>query len=952
MRKLHLVSHTHWDREWYLTFQQFRLKLVRLVDKLLSILESDPDYRHFMLDGQTIVLDDYLYMRPENAATLRQYVQEGRLHIGPWHILPDEFLVSPEATIRNLLQGQRTSERFGPKMMVGYIPDPFGHIAQMPQILRGFDIQVAAFRRGLSTEPCELWWQAPDGSRLLTAYLRDGYDNAAWSDPAQPEKFLEDIRRLRDSLLPHTACTHLLLMNGTDHMEPHPETSRAVAYVNAHLENDRLVHSTLPEYFAAIQAEIDEDQIPTVFGELRDPQRHHLLPGVLSTRMWIKQRNHACETLLEKWAEPFSAFASLLEGGPQTAGAPSTRLGNPAPILRQAWRMLMENHPHDSICGCSIDQVHTEMRPRFDQVEQVGEEITRQSLEAIAAQIDTRSPGSGPQMGEPRSAIVVFNPTAGPRSDVVHARIKIPAGVDAFEIVDAGGQRLPHSLLSSQQAGIGTMPLDREGLQLLNTALETGMYGDMAIVDLGFRRQGDTLLIDVILVRHGKPALRRLQQKSDELMAVLADQSLVHFLVRAREPRETTIQFVAPELPGFGYGVFWLRPSAQAASEPEAAAQTIENEFFRVEAQPQDGTLTITDRWSGAIFSGLNRFVDGGDAGDSYNYSPPAYDTLISHEQGSVLGVRIERLSGVETLEIRLELPIPASLSEDRQRRAPQNVPLYITTRASVYPGVPRVDIETRVDNRAADHRLRVHFPAPFRATHAHSDAHFFVQPRSLELPKAGSGWVEQPRPEIPQRAFSDLSDGKTGLMIANRGLPEVAMLPIEGAGAEIALTLLRCIGWLSRDDFSTRVDHAGPMLPTPGAQEIGKHTFEYAILPHTGDWQAACQQAYAYQAPLRAAGAELHPGSLPSRGYFIETAPASFVVSAVKQAEDGSGLIVRGYHLLDKPASVSLETWRPFRRAVRVNLAERELEELPLAPDGSLALLVEPHQIASVKFS
>ena len=205
MHTLHMVSHTHWDREWYLPFQQFRLKLVHLIDGLLDLLDSDPRYTSFMLDGQTIVLDDYLEVRPEREQKLRQFIQEGRIVVGPWYILPDEFLVSPEATLRNLLQGERTCRRFGPKMQIGYIPDPFGHIGQMPQILSGFGITLAALRRGLSDEPCELWWEAPDGSRDFLAYLRDGYDNAASLSPTDPDRFTSDVRRLRDSLLPYAS---------------------------------------------------------------------------------------------------------------------------------------------------------------------------------------------------------------------------------------------------------------------------------------------------------------------------------------------------------------------------------------------------------------------------------------------------------------------------------------------------------------------------------------------------------------------------------------------------------------------------------------------------------------------------------------------------------------------------------------------------------------------------
>ncbi len=157
-----------------------------------------------MLDGQTIVLEDYLQMRPEREADLRGYVQSGRMLIGPWYILPDEFLVSPEATIRNLLEGERTARRFGPKMKVGYIPDPFGHIGQMPQILRGFGIETASLWRGLADQPSEFWWQSPDGSRVLMGYLRDGYGNARRAGQrGGPEAFVTEVQPLRDRLADH-----------------------------------------------------------------------------------------------------------------------------------------------------------------------------------------------------------------------------------------------------------------------------------------------------------------------------------------------------------------------------------------------------------------------------------------------------------------------------------------------------------------------------------------------------------------------------------------------------------------------------------------------------------------------------------------------------------------------------------------------------------------------------
>ncbi|HEX7976880.1 MAG TPA: hypothetical protein VF498_20905, partial [Anaerolineales bacterium] len=646
MTQIHLVSHTHWDREWYLPFQQFRIKLVHMVDRLLELLAADPNFHYFMLDGQTIALEDYLQMRPEREAELCEYIQEGRLLIGPWHVLPDEFLVSPEAIVRNLLQGERTSRRFGPKMMVGYIPDPFGHIGQMPQILRGFGIQEASVQRGLSDEPCELWWDAPDGSRVFMAYLRDGYGHAAVLPTSEPETFVTEVKRLCDSLRPHAAAPRLLLMHGTDHTEPPFDTSLAIAYAKEHLEGDFLFHSTLPEYISQVREELGIDGLsaldgpatpaapllPVVTGELRSCKRHNLLPGVLSARVWIKQRNHACETLLEKWAEPFSVFSGLTEDSPapqagesnQVSGGSASetvrpaspvvgqrnveaRLSNPAPILRHAWRILMECHPHDSICGCSVDQVHAEMGPRFDQAEQIGEEITRQSLQALADQLDTRPPGwTG---SAPHSALLVFNPGAAACNGLASAWLHVPPGWDGLQIVDRAGRPLPYRIGETAQRELASMVMDRQQLYALLGGMQDGRVGGVgALQEVQFQRTPAALLISASLSESGEPDEAALAQATARLMEFLADESLDRFILQA-SLSQARLDFIAQEVPGLGCRAYWVIPGP--ASQPAAtgsAAVSIENEFLSVSVSPADGTLTMTDRRSGTVYRGLNRF--------------------------------------------------------------------------------------------------------------------------------------------------------------------------------------------------------------------------------------------------------------------------------------------------------------------------------------------------------
>ncbi len=986
MQTLHIISHTHWDREWYQTFQQFRLRLVHLVDKLLDILDADPDFKYFMLDGQTIVLDDYLLMRPEMEETLRGHIQSGRILIGPWHILPDMFLVSPEAHIRNLLAGERESRKWGSKMSIGYMPDSFGHIGQMPQILSGFGIDNACLWRGLDDQPAEFWWQSPDGTRVLMLYLRDSYSNGANLNAQNPVMFTEQIQQAGDSLAPNSAVSNLLVMYGTDHMEPSPATSKAIAAANKNLQDYHVLHSTIPNYLAAVQSEIQNQkpEIPTIHGELRSSKRSPLLPGVLSTRMWIKQRNHHSQTLLEKWAEPFSVFAENMIRTESGLGSPeaiaSNRIRNVAPILRQAWRLLMENHPHDSICGCSIDQVHDEMKPRFDQTDQIANELILQALQALSRAVDTQS-----QNGF--TAIVLFNPHSAPRRDSVEVALNIPETVAAFELLDADQTVVPHEFIGSSSAELANLLLPKNILRDTIGAITEGRVAGAAITSVKVTRQRETVTIAAILDDKGQPNISAWQQAEADITRYEADPAVTHFHVLAHTPQASKIRFFSPACPALGWRALTVRALPAPAMSPAASVNpllkpflplalrfaqsslgekllaklsagdetkppyVIENEYFRVEVNP-DATLTVTDKRTNTIYAGLNRFVDGGDAGDEYNYSPPQRDSFSAP---TIATVKVFRHSLIPTLEIEYRLNVPAQLTADRKTRAKASVNISLTSRISLAPGVPRIDIQTEVDNTAKDHRLRVHFPVPFAVDAADYDGHFEVVRRPIGVPESNEKWVEQPRPETHQNAFTSVSNGKIGLTIANRGLPEVEALGARSLkisqSTEIALTLLRSVGWLSRDDMTARQGHAGPGFETPDGQVQGKSVFDYSIIPHAGDWRESYEQAHAFQTELHAVETGIHPGEIPAQGSFISSSPASFIISAVKVAENGKGWLVRGYNISPEPTQVSLKPFRHFARAAQVNLAEETIKDLVSTNDGSVTLPVREHEIVTVLF-
>src|SRR5947209_14388200 len=380
-----IVPHTHWDREWYQTFQQFRFRLVHAIDTLLDILDRDPGFTHFLLDGQTIVLDDYLEVRPEQEERLKKYTRSGRIQVGPWYLQPDEFLVSGESLVRNLQIGLRQASEFGEPMHIGYVPDTFGHIAQLPQVLQGFGIDNAIFWRGVGAEAekSEFYWAAPDGTKVLVIHLADalGYSNARQM-PLNTEDFVTRVELLASALLPKATTNTLLFMNGSDHLEPQNGLPEVIAVANkllAHLEPEQeqllvryghreqnrdanqydSIHiqiGTLPQYVNSIRQHISDPHaapLQTLSGDMRSSQFSHLLPSILSTRMWIKQQNALTEHLLEHAVEPLTAWAWKL-------GAPY-----PTGLVKLAWKYLLQNQPHDSICGCSIDQVHRENSVRL-----------------------------------------------------------------------------------------------------------------------------------------------------------------------------------------------------------------------------------------------------------------------------------------------------------------------------------------------------------------------------------------------------------------------------------------------------------------------------------------------------------------------------------------------------------------------------------------------------------
>jgi mannosylglycerate hydrolase len=783
-RTVYVVPHTHWDREWYATFETFRAQLVELWDQLLTLTEADPNFR-FLMDGQTVVIDDYLEVRPEARVRLERAVRSGQIQVGPWYTLPDEFLVSGETLVRDLQRGIAAADSHGGSMRVGYLPDSFGHAAQMPQLYRQLGFRHAAVWRGvpLAIDRVAFIWEAPDGSRILTAYMGNSYSHGV-DLPTEPSALATRIAAALKAIEPFRPTADVLLMNGNDHVLPQAALSAAVRGASERLDGTRIRLARLDDYLETLP----EQGWPRWRGELRSSARANVLMGTLSVRAPDKQRYFDATLALERMAEPIAALSGI----------------NAQQAIEQAWTLILQNAAHDTACGSGIDAVAEQSRHRSESALELTERLVERGLPHLA--------GAGQ----------VWNPS----------------------------------------------PFPRQGL-------------------------------------------------------VEVDGALV----------------LTPTIPG---GSIRSLATTNPATPATAQGTRLENAPLACELLP-DGTLTVVDRQTGLRYEGLLRLVDEGDAGDEYNFSPPAGNPQPAAAVHHLTSTILESGPLRARLEARFDYVVYSGLTSDRKARLDLETTLPIRLTLSLDADRPRLDVEVDVINRAEDHRLRVHFPLPFRVSHSVADTPFHVTPRAVSGPRRDPGAPEVETPTYPMWSFVDVSDGRAGVALITHGLHEYEVLP--GPPQELALTLLRSVGWLSRDDLITRTGHAGPAIETPGAQVQGEHRFRYSLFFHAGDWQDA--------AVWRAAESTLLP-LIPGRGTPVVTAspmieldPDSIQLTALIPRPGGYDLRFLNASDAPGPARIRLE---PQPGAVTaVSLGGEERKSL-VSKDGALTMPVRPWEIVTLR--
>lgn len=900
---LHVVPHTHWDREWYEPFEGYRFKLIKVVDQLLEVLETDPGFRHFNFDGQTAAIEDYLEIRPGAEGDVRALVEAGRLAVGPWRILMDEFLCSPETILRNLRQGTAQARALGRAMKVGYIPDSFGHVSQMPQIMSLAGLDVACVWRGIprAVDRTTFWWEAPDGSRVRAAYLATSYSNAA-TLPDSVEDLIVRAERILADLEPFEPGGVVLAMNGSDHRAPEPHLPELFAKANAHQDRIEFRIGSMEDYLADAPA---GDALPVWRGEMRSGARANLLMGVVSARMPLKQAEATASALLERYAEPLSVLAGTDTGR----------------LLERAWRAMVENSAHDSICGCGIDVVAEHVAARYRDAARIAELVTADALTTLTTMVDTS--------GCNTESAVVFNPSPHARGGVVEVSINAPGDPSRLAFRAPGGSIHPAQVLAVQEQVVVDMTLRGEQLARIVPTIHSRLLGDLYVNGLSIER-GRTLTVHLRMGAVPDPGFD-IEGSKLAVEAVIAEKPKGRFRVLGMGPPLCRTIFRAPEIGAMGWTT--LEPvSAPPSTEGAARADgnKLDNGILHVEVDAR-GRASVTVVATGVRTDGLFALVDGADAGDEYNYSPPDNDLLINEPTGDVVVDSIADGPVEATLRVTMRYRVPAGLTTDERGRTRRNVWMPVTIEYTLRAGEPFLRAAILIQNNATDHRLRVLMPLGTRVERSHADGAFHVVERGLT---AEGGVHEHGLPTFPSRRWVDCSDGTRGLAVFHRGTPEYEIID---EGATLAVTLLRCVGWLSRQGMHLRAGPAGPKLQAPGAQLLGDHRFEFAVYPHEGNWSTADVHGVAesFTYPLRAAGARPQSGPFGVSGEALGVEPSCVRLSACLR--DGDRTLIRVVNACEEAVEARITLGQPLSgraRAEAVDIHGAHLEHLSLVAD------------------
>lgn len=924
-KRLHVVSNTHWDREHRHGLQETRCLLIEAVDKLLDIMEADDNFKNFVLDGQSVILQDYLEIKPQNFERLKKLVRQNRLHIGPWYTLPDMQSVAAESLIRNLLVGDRYCRQFGGKMNFGYSIFSFGQIAQLPQIYRGFNIENVILYKGFSPEVlpnAEFIWQAPDGSETLTSRLgnlsrmnfmlcftipvilggdarKNGWeasymsgnklahmiDNNFYNQNAaelqqdiriRKENILKAVKDVFNSVSDSLAQDTFLAFDGVDYSFPLSQIPEALCAAQEFFGNSvEILHSTPAQYFQDLREELDLKKLFRYCGELRYPPINKVHCGCLSANVELKQKANRAENILLNIAEPFSVFNMIL--------------GNRylQELINKAWEYLLKSHAHDSIHALGVPKIKKDTAYRLDQVCELSESIARRALEGIISRINTDG------LNKNELYITVFNPCKFERNGVVNVKVDLPATehIKSYEIETLTGLPVEHYEYDSYLINIGSVNSEN---------------------------------------RPKKVACKRLD-----------------------------IDMMVENVPPIGYKTYKLKyevsgtpiiphPFSDAVFPSNGIAinsYTLNNGILQVQIN-DNGTINLTDLETHYFADGIHLLKDTGCSGNMWVHSEPNNNRLFTTKT-SVNQVSLIQNSFLSaTLRIETVMNIPESLTQDRKQRSKHSVATAIVTDITLKKNSRRIEFKTCLNNRCKDHKLSVVFPTNLQSDVVYSQNAFMITERKVGKPEAIKGKFKNQIRQFPMNSFVDVSDNKQGITLMSRGLQEFEPLHYDNGKIEIELTLLRSVCQtfpLHNDVFLSYENES--------SQCLGEHSFEYALYVHNSDMAQSdvLNEAQNYQSDMIVVEfGKGREGSLPLEMSLLESTARNVSITAIKKAEYDNSIVLRLSNPFNQPVKEILKFGFTVDRAWHANMNEEKQKQVAVV-DNVITAHIEPYQVVTL---
>ncbi|HIW65463.1 MAG TPA: hypothetical protein H9879_04415 [Candidatus Alistipes intestinipullorum] len=924
--KVHVVCQTHWDREHRSNFQETRLLLVEMMDRLMSMFDSDPDFHTFIIDGQTVVLEDYLAIKPYNRARIEALVRDGRLQIGPWYTLPDHTPSNPESLIRNLLLGKQLSLEFGKRMDVGYSIFSFGQIGQLPQIYRNFGIDELIFYKGAPLNELkhnEFFWESPDGTRALASRLGDWFrcnffvyftvpvilggdmnKVGGWKcmfrdkrrltlgcDPLfgwQPAVELEPDIRIRREEIPraiedvlHTVRNShsrnvKIAMEGIDFSCPVPELTAAMKLANEVCPDKvELVQSDLRAYFDDFKKDVDLSSLEVLRGEMRYGPIGKIHSETLSSATQLKQLTAQAENLLLHYIEPYATFMRPYG------------YAYPKEILMEAWRDIMKVEAHDSIHGAGTKEILPNSLHLIHQAIDIAQAVARRGFENVIRQLDTS------EFDADTVLLTVFNPLPYVYDGVVRVKISLPREDYAklLTVRDLDGNLVDSYIHDRTDAVLGAVNPENRPKSIFVRTFTVDLYVK-GVPAMGYK----TLTVE-----------------------------------RSKNPDSEENPFGEPYFP--------YKPIVRGDG-------SLDNGRLRVSVNA-DCTLRIEDLETGQVLERTHILRDSGDAGNVWVHVAPSFNrTCIPLASSAEL--RIGENSFLRgSVDICYSLQLPTGVEKDKKRRNADSRRVDIVTTVSLDRDSRTVRFRTSVNNCVEDHKLSVLFPTGIAASKSYSDGAFEVVERPIDVTTNHNGRTGDEILRHPMQKFLDISDGARGVALMSKGIHEFSTDLIDGKSV-VELTLLRSV----TQTFPIHGDVFVTFDENP-AQSQGEQVFEYALNFHAGDYMAGnvMKTAFCYVVPpavyQHAPGTKR--GMLPLVHSFLEKTNDVVTLHAVKKEECGDDMILR---LCNPSSQAQRETVSLTPRCIRAwkcYADEREIAEIDVK-DGVVELEIAPYKIVTLK--